>query len=79
MERSVEQPILFNYAINLVVLRDASTPSDRETISPELGNTQSSIGNSSTNNRTINPNNSSSRASVEASATNTIKPIMGYY
>lgn len=78
MERSVDQPILFNYAINLVVLRDASTPSDRETIDPELGNTAPSIGGSSTNKKTVDPNTSTSRASAESSAVNAIKPIIGY-
>lgn len=44
MERDVEQPILYNYKISLVVIRDASTPADNESVDPSLGNQNSSIG-----------------------------------
>lgn len=44
LERDVEQPILYNYKINLIVIRDAKLPADTESVDPELGNKDPSIG-----------------------------------
>ena len=44
LERDVEQPILYNYKLSLVVIRDAGTPPDREVVDPNIGNNVPSIG-----------------------------------
>nr|DAI05689.1 MAG TPA: hypothetical protein [Herelleviridae sp.] len=47
VERSVDQPLLFNYSLSLVVLREAGQPSERNQVSPQIGNVSPSIGRSS--------------------------------
>lgn len=77
LSRDVETPILFNYALHLVVLRSASTPSERETVDPELGNIQSRVvGSNST--KAINPNNETSKQQVQSGATKAVKSLLGY-
>lgn len=44
LERDVEQPILYNYKISLLVIRDARVPADTESVDPAYGNTNPSIG-----------------------------------
>lgn len=44
LERDVEQPILYNYKISLLVIRDARIPADNESVDPAYGNTDPSIG-----------------------------------
>ncbi|AKC05129.1 hypothetical protein [Enterococcus phage vB_EfaH_149] len=44
IERSAEQPLLFNYTLSLVVLREAGQPSERAQVSPQIGNVSPSIG-----------------------------------
>lgn len=46
IERSVDQPLLFTYSINLVVLREAGQPSERSQVTPQIGNVSPSIGRS---------------------------------
>ncbi|AHL19321.1 hypothetical protein LP083-2_114 [Listeria phage LP-083-2] len=44
IERSAEKPLLYDYTITLVVLRDASQPDQGDIVDPDLGNKQPSIG-----------------------------------
>lgn len=44
IERSVEQPLLYTYTINLVVLRGAEQPDERDQANPTIGNENPSVG-----------------------------------
>lgn len=44
IERSVDQPLLFNYTISLIVLREADQPSERDIANSQIGNANVSIG-----------------------------------
>lgn len=76
VSRNVDRPILYDYKINLIVLRDANTPPPDERDTVNSGNYKPSIDTSGVQGRVTTPN-INSVAPLSLNSTHEIDSIMG--